>query len=245
MSGDVPYLRKEVIESEAALLLAEYGRAHGQVIAPPIPIDDILELHLKLTLEIKDLQQIFGFGDVHGAIWFRSQRVGIDQSLDPARNPAKRGRCHFTLAHEAGHWRLHRHLFLPRGDQPCLFAGQAQKPDYVCRSSQRKKPVEWQADQFAANLLMPRALVKQSWLDWQGTLDSIVLSDLGDLRRGILTAEVLRRGGFKSGDNAADDMVLEHCSRPLADRFQVSAEAMRIRLEGVGLLLRKNEASLF
>lgn len=245
MSTDVPYLRKEVIESEAALVLTEYGRAHGEITAPPVPIDDIVELHLKLTLEIKDLQLIFGLGDVHGAIWFRSKRVGIDQHLDPNRHPAKLGRYHFTLAHEAGHWRLHRQLYLHDLNQLSLFSDQDQKPDYVCRSSEKKKPVEWQADQFAANLLMPRELVKQSWLEWRGNLDSIVLTDLVDVRQQILTAEVLRRGGFKASDTAADDVVLEHCSRQLAEKFQVSAEAMRIRLEGMGLLLRKKEPSLF
>ncbi len=245
MSREVPYLKKEVIEAEAALVLAEYGQQHGQVTAPPIPIDEIVELHLKLTLEIMDLQQIFGFGDVHGAIWFRSQRVGVDQSLDPARYPAKRGRYHFTLAHEAGHWRLHRHLFLDRVDQPSLFLDQEPKPDYVCRSSEKKKPVEWQADQFAANLLMPRELVKRAWLEWRGNLEPIALDDLQEMRRQILTAEALRRSRFKLGDHTADDMVLEHCSRPLADQFQVSAEAMRIRLEELGFLLQKREASLF
>ncbi|GIW84015.1 MAG: hypothetical protein KatS3mg106_528 [Gemmataceae bacterium] len=93
MSREVPYRKKEVIEAEAELVLAEYGQQHGPVTAPPIPIDEIVELHLKLTLEILDLQKIFGFGDVHGAIWFRSQRVGVDQSLDPARNTAERGRA--------------------------------------------------------------------------------------------------------------------------------------------------------
>lgn len=245
MSTDVPYLKKEVIESEAALVLAEYGREHGVVIGPPVPIDEIVELHLKLTLEMMDLQHLFGFGDVHGAIWFRSRRVGIDQHLDPDRNPAKRGRYHFTLAHEAGHWRLHRQLYLRDLNQPSLFSEQDQKPDYVCRSSEKKKPVEWQADQFAANLLMPRDLVMQSWLQWRGNANPIVLTDLADMRRQILSKEVLRRGGFKDSDNAADDMVLEHCSRQLADKFQVSAEAMRIRLEGMALLLRKKEPSLF
>src|SRR5438105_1852191 len=177
MSREVPYLKKEVIEAEAKLVLAEYGQTHGEVTGPPIPVDEIVELHLKLTLEIMDLQQIFGFGDVHGAIWFKSQRVGIDQSLDPARTPAKRGRYHFTLAHEAGHWRLHRQLYLHHMDQPSLSADQDQNPDYVCRSSEKKKPVEWQADQFAAYLLMPRNLVKQSWLEWHGSMDSIVLTD--------------------------------------------------------------------
>jgi hypothetical protein len=47
MSRDVPYLKKEVIEAEAALVLDEYGRAHGQVTAPPIPGGEIAELHLR------------------------------------------------------------------------------------------------------------------------------------------------------------------------------------------------------
>ncbi|MFL5330486.1 MAG: ImmA/IrrE family metallo-endopeptidase [Gemmataceae bacterium] len=245
MATTVPYMTKESIETEASLLLAEYAEQFEAVTKPPVPVDDIIELHLKLALEIKDLREVFNFGDVHGAIWFRLQKVGVDQSLDPNQNPSKRGRYHFTLAHEAGHWRLHRKYFLQRTDQKALFETPDEKPDYVCRSSQRKLPVEWQADQFAANLLMPRTLINQAWLEWKGTMDSMVLTDLSEQRRQILTAEVLRRGGFKATDNAADDMVLEHCSRPLAEKFQVSAEAMRIRLEGMGLLLRKRVAALF
>ena len=68
---------------------------------------------------------------------------------------------------------------------------------------------------------------------------------VGSGSHGAQTAEVLRRGGFKAGDSASDDVVLEHSSRPLADKFQVSAEAMRIRLEELGFLVRKREASLF
>ena len=37
MSTDVPYLRKEVIESEAALVLAEYSRQHGEIHRPSGP----------------------------------------------------------------------------------------------------------------------------------------------------------------------------------------------------------------
>ncbi|MBK8008612.1 MAG: ImmA/IrrE family metallo-endopeptidase [Rhizobiales bacterium] len=33
----------------------------------------------------------------------------IDDSLDPEENPSMLGRYRFTLAHEIGHWRLHRH----------------------------------------------------------------------------------------------------------------------------------------
>ena len=102
MASDVPFLTKQSIEGEAALLLAEYGRDHVQVTQPPVPVDDIVELQLKLTLELKDLRQLFGFGDVHGAIWFRSKKVGIDQSLDPRQNPAQTGPLPFHTRARSG-----------------------------------------------------------------------------------------------------------------------------------------------
>ena len=42
-----------------------------------------------------------------------------------------------------------------------------------------------------------------------------------------------------------DEMIMENAVRPLAGKFQVSPEAMRIRSEGMSLLMRKREASLF
>src|SRR4051794_18935865 len=115
------FMKDEEFEDEAALLLAEYGNKHGQVTAPPIPIDEMVEIYLKLSLEFLDMRKLFGIDDVHGALWVNEKRVGIDQRLDPAQNPAKLGRYHFTLAHEAGHWRLHRQLFQRRANQLSLF----------------------------------------------------------------------------------------------------------------------------
>lgn len=89
--------------------------------------------------------------------------------------------------------------------------------------------MEWQVDQFAANLLMPCEMVKRAWHEWRGGMEPIYLPDV--------QAEV--------GDIGTDEMILENAVRPLATTFQVSAEAMRIRLEELGLLLRKREASLF
>jgi Zn-dependent peptidase ImmA (M78 family) len=157
--------------------------------------------------------------------------------------PAKRGRYHFTLAHETGHWRLHRKYFLKR-DERLLFDGASAPPDFIGRSGNKNR-VEVQANQFAAYLLMPRPLVKQEWEKWHGSLEPIYLDQLGDRRRQLLQAEILRRGSAKSGQDGEDDMVLEQLSRPLAERFLVSPEAMRIRLENYGFLARKKEASLF
>ena len=38
-------------------------------------------------------------------------------------------------------------------------------PSFVCRSSQAKEPIEWQADFYASCLLMPRKLVMAAWDD--------------------------------------------------------------------------------
>jgi hypothetical protein len=116
MPKKVPYLQEEQIERDAAALLAEYAQARSVVIAPPIPIEDIVEKHLKLGIEFDDMHRLFkhprsGLGldpDILGAIWFDGRRIVIDESLDPEENPSKGGRYRFTLAHEGGgHWRLH------------------------------------------------------------------------------------------------------------------------------------------
>jgi len=113
----VPFLPDRQIEQEAEVLLAEYGQAHGAVTEPPVPVDEMIELYLGLSLEFYDMQKLFGIGDVYGALWVNERRVGVAASLDPEQHPAKLGRYRFTLAHETGHWRLHRHLFQQRANQ--------------------------------------------------------------------------------------------------------------------------------
>ncbi|MDP1797945.1 MAG: ImmA/IrrE family metallo-endopeptidase [Planctomycetaceae bacterium] len=222
------FMKDQEFEDEASLLLAEYGNKHGQVTATPVPVDEMVELYLGLSLEFLDMQKLFGVSDVHGALWVNEKRVGIDQRLDPGKNPAMLGRYHFTLAHEAGHWRLHRQLFLRRANQHSLFTEGKERPEYICRSSDTE-PIEFQANRFASCLMMPREMLKRAWHEWRNRMDPIYLPDL--------RAEV--------GNGGTDEMVLENTVRPLATTFQVSPEAMRIRAEGMGLLVRKKEASLF
>lgn len=109
MSILVPYLSEEVIERDAAALLAEYAQARNVTIAAPIPIEDIVEKHLKLGIEFDDTHRRFGVPresgqdpDILGAMFFDAKRIVIDESLDPEENPAKEGRYRFTLAHEGG-----------------------------------------------------------------------------------------------------------------------------------------------
>lgn len=239
------YYTDQGFEDEASLLLAEFGTKFSPVTVPPVPIDDIVADYLRLSVFYKDLKQEFGVDDVLGALWVNKQQVDIDASLVPEDNPSMLGRYHFTLAHEAGHWRLHRHLFQRKANQLRLLPENVERPEYICRSNDTD-PLEYQANRFASCLLMPREMVKRAWHEWRGSMDPIYLNDLLAQRQQILTAEVLRRGGFKSGENAVENMLLEHTIRPLAEIFEVSPDAMRIRLEGMNLLSRKEkEAMLF
>ncbi len=66
--GEVPFLHEKQIEAEADLLLAEYGHEHEPILAPPVPLDEIVEFHLHLTLEYKDLKALFGPSECVG-VW--------------------------------------------------------------------------------------------------------------------------------------------------------------------------------
>jgi hypothetical protein len=109
MPRKVPYLREEQIERDAAALLAEYELARGVAITRKVPIEDIVEKHLKLGLEFDDMHQLLRVprplgldADILGAIFFDERRIVIDESLDPEETPSKEGRYRFTLAHEGG-----------------------------------------------------------------------------------------------------------------------------------------------
>ena len=60
MAKFVPYLAEEAIERNAEALLAEFAHARDIVIEPPIPIEDIMEKHLKLGIEFDDTHRLFG-----------------------------------------------------------------------------------------------------------------------------------------------------------------------------------------
>jgi Zn-dependent peptidase ImmA (M78 family) len=140
------------------------------------------------------------------------------------------GRFNFTLAHEIGHWRLHREHLRNDPNEVSLFQANG-KPAFVCRSSQ-KPPEETQADQFASCLLMPRKLLRAAWAEWRGSDDPVAICDL----------EI---GDYHRDREANENMAMERFCKPLAERFHVSAQAMRIRLQALELLVKEIEPKLF
>src|SRR4051794_23371448 len=162
MSIDVRYMPDEEIETEACALLAGYARkSETTITVPALLLDDLLQ-HLGLRFESYDLRGEFGTPDVLGAIYIEEKLIRVDETLDPDDRPAMRGRFNFSLAHEIGHWCLHRGYAELRQAMQDLFGGPAQ-PSIICRTSQKKAPIEIQADRFASYLLMPRDEVRRAW----------------------------------------------------------------------------------
>jgi Zn-dependent peptidase ImmA (M78 family) len=235
----------EAIERDAQALLADYARERGVPIEAPIPIDDIIEKHLKIGIEFNDTHRLFGVPrsgigfdpDILGAIFFDQKRIVIDESLDPDANPAKEGRYRYTAAHEVGHWRLHRGLFGKDPAQTSLLEPNA-APSVVCRISQAKERIEFQADLYASCVLMPRKLVFAAWDEAFPDRKQRVLQPATPIDHPFV--EIARFECRIPGAEftETDDQALDSFAEPFAEKFLVSPIAMRIRLERLGLLHR-------
>ena len=147
----VPWLAKEAISRKAGIVIADYEAEAGRRIAPPIPIEELIEFGLKLALVFEDLRGKLGLPDVLGATYAEFRTISADLSLD---RPEGEGRLSFTLAHEAGHWVMHRR-FIKRAHRP----GRS----IFCRTRDARTTIEWQADYFAACLLMPGSFVRAAF----------------------------------------------------------------------------------
>jgi hypothetical protein len=246
-SMDVPYLSENEIENQAVQLLAEFSVARGLRLVAPIPVEDLLERHLKLTLDFDDLHEKLGVPmsdnepEVLGALWVDSREVFIDQSLDPVDSPEKEGRYRFTLGHEIGHWRLHREYLARDPNTTDLFGQVSRGPTVICRASQAKERVEWQADHFASSLLMPRSLLHHWWREEFSRSTPLVFNVFqnSDWARppmswlGAMSLPAHLRDQF---DPRAVSYFFYRASACMAPIFNVSIQAMQIRLQNIGLL---------
>jgi len=133
---------------------------------------------------------------------------------------------------------LHRQQFAKAPAQAALF-GEPAVPSVVCRSSQAKERIEWQADLYASCLLMPRKLVFATWNELFSDRKQRVLQPRTPISHPFVEVPRIRLRIGKVDCSETDDNALERIARPLAERFLVSPIAMRIRLEKLGLLLRE------
>jgi Zn-dependent peptidase ImmA (M78 family) len=247
MTIRVKYLSEAAIEKEAETLLSEYEETIGEPIKLPIPVADITVSHLALDLGFDDLHRILdipmlhGKPDILGVIIVEKRLVRIDHHLDPKNNQHTLGRYHFSVAHEVGHWQLHRSYVARDSDQTFLLDASTE-PILICRSSDKNERIEWQADFFASCLLMPHRRVVDEWSDFKkGCAGTALAAALPDGRIVKHSEAMIYAQRSEFGLSHHHEALCEEVARPIADRFRVSVQAMRIRLGKLGLLPRQNQ----
>ena len=215
---NVPWMPREIIAESASKVIADYQAMVGHPVNPPIPIEDIIERYLHVHLSFEDLENKLGIKDVLGATYVTSRLICINEKLVEGRSE---GRLAFTCAHEAGHWVLHRAFV-----NCAIRAGQL-CDSIICRIKNAREPIEWQADYFAACLLMPEKEVKEAFCEVCGT-ERLVVENIKSAFGGtafcvdpcvenwhFIASLVCEAGGFTN----------------------VSKQAMAIRMQELGVLV--------
>ena len=156
------FIPVSTIRKYAEEVLFEYERMVGRL-EFPLDVADIFERLFELQTVFDDkgvLDRTYGTGVIgclfppgHSSPWGRDKLIVINAA------PGYHGFSHsHTIAHEGGgHYILH---FL-QGIEPEI----ASRPVFcrdVGKSAAKKHPLEWQADRFAGELVMPIERVK--WL---------------------------------------------------------------------------------
>lgn len=174
-------IRKTIIRQSVEDLLGNVG-------AQSAPID-LAKIANHLNLEIRTVPP--SEPDISGCLIRKDGRGIIGINPDQSRN-----RQRFTIAHEIGHWLLHK------GEDVHVDRTQAFQVNFRnSKSAVALYPDEIEANFFAAELLMPANLIAQ---DFEGFID---LSEEDD-------------GALKG----------------LADKYEVSVQALTYRLINLGLL---------
>lgn len=224
MNINVPYIRKDKIADIVSKVVAAYQMKLGDIVEPPIPVEDIIERHLNVKLGYIDFEKKMGINGVLGATFVHKKMICINEKLV---NDGAEGRLAFTCSHEIGHWVLHR-KFIHAPDN-----SDHDREKIICRTENCKLPIEWQADYFASCLLMPEEFVKEAFSRTFGPVPLVLYNENSNYdgplcfdpcvaNWHLIAFEVIGFGNFSN----------------------VSKQAMIIRLQELGLIVNKTGARL-
>ena len=198
------YYRTETLEAIARNVLTQYQPNYLNLEPQAVPLERLIDEVFGISIEYMRLTEsgnelgrmIFDNGystrfDVE-ADNYELVRVEAGTMLIEARllEDAKQyGRYRFTLAHELGHWILHKDIFSGTG---VAAASYTTDKDGI-------ESVEWQANYLAKAILMPKGQVKRAFYQVQSESVAYTVAVLANL-------------------------------------FEVSMQAMKIRLGEIGLI---------
>jgi Zn-dependent peptidase ImmA (M78 family) len=220
----IPWLSKKKIHKKAERVITDYELKTGNQVVPPIPIDDIIERGLNLKRGCIEFEDNMISSDILGATYVRQRLICVNKKLI---NSNCEGRLNFTWAHEAGHWVLHRQFVMPekRSD--------AAGGRILCRTEDSKEPLEWQADYFAACLLMPDKFVHQAFEEAFGRWP-LQIYNINSRLNGPLYFDPCVKNWYQIADAVRDSGGFSN----------VSKQAMIIRLQDLGWVVNETNVCM-
>ncbi len=194
---NIPRLDSSVIKKEADYLRMKFW---GDII--PVDIETIIEF--KLNLEIIPIPQLQQVCDTDAFITSTWKSICVDERN--YMDERYRGRLRFSLAHEIGHFVLHKEIYdkfdIKNVDDFRRFIPEITQEQY--------SKLEVQADMFANNFLIPR--------------DKLIQERDKHLSR------ISRENGIKKDDKR---LINSYIARPIAKKFEVTNVPIEIALNTI------------
>lgn len=228
------WLSDEAIAVSASKLLA---RTFGTTLDRSVPLD--LEEIVLFLSETEDLCYdddadlgMEGGELVLGKTQPLKRRILLSRALKLDVDP---GRARFTLAHELGHWVLHRPVFLAKNQELSLFGPSGEEEFEFVGLNRSIFPAggevrreEWQANRFAVDLLIDKSVLRAEFVT----------------RFGVpMVARATQEWQYRSRHLRDHARLLASCQLddrpPLREVFGLSVEAMAIALETRGYAVER------
>jgi hypothetical protein len=219
----VPYITAKEIQLIAWLGLEELFPNNVPL---PVPIDDIIEIKSGIQITFDSLPR-----DILARTEFENSRMVVSDHLN-SKYLSQLFRS--TIAHELGHFTFHRKIF---ESQPCFKTGMNIYQHHRAR-------IEWQADYFGINLLMPLPLVLREWERVTGSSAPFSITEEREKNQQI--EQEIRRQVERLGESF-DRVFLDYqrdysfkhmdINNEISKIFDVSCLESRKQLEAFGLFI--------
>jgi Zn-dependent peptidase ImmA (M78 family) len=152
------YIPEAEIEERACYFLHQYAHQFQPILQPPVPVEQIIDLVLDIPIVWESIPDQDDKPVLAKLIVKRERVQIIINESQSGFFEEHRGVVAYSLAHELGHHALHI-------DRASLLAQTLMSDDeravVLCRGPIESKHDrrEWQAERFAAYLLMPKELI--------------------------------------------------------------------------------------
>jgi hypothetical protein len=194
--------RKWIKKEELWEIVDEFARKYWP--EGTVPVDTEMVVEQRLGLNIEPMHSLLKDLDVDALL--RRDLTGIIVDYECYMEEKFRNRVRFSFAHEIGHYILHKDIIQQIGISTC-----DEWKKYVLELLEKEyRGYEWQANEFAGRLLVPRKILEK------------------EIRK---TLEVFDGGELIEHLKTDPEVVLAVISLSLAQPFGVSEEVIERRIE--------------